>query len=106
MCASVSLIAAIPYYLRRFEKGCMSAKYKYLRSYVYFKYIITNPATRLLILPVCIQDVQCWNFIMDPGYPNIYRDFARYFHGTLKYSTTDQDTMEEHVARRQEKRCV
>jgi len=81
----------------------MTAKYKYLRSYVYFKEIISKAATRLLVLPVCIQDVQGSKFIMDPGYPNVFRDFARYLYGPLKYSTTDQDKMEEYVARGKER---
>jgi len=37
---------------------------------------------------------------MDPGYPNIVRDFSQYLQGTFKYSTTVQDTMEEHGARK------
>jgi len=84
----------------------MTAKYKYLRSYVYFKYIISNAVTWLLVLPVCIQDVKGSKITMDLGYPNIFLDFARYLLGTLKFSTTDLETMEEHVARGKERRGV
>jgi len=69
----------------------MTAKYKYLQSYVCFRHVISNVATRLLVLPVRIQDVQSSSLVLDPGYPNIFRDFARYLHGTFKYSTTDQE---------------